>query len=113
MITVKGKIRDLDPTPTEHGNHVMITTPAGHIRALIITGSSEEPDGHRYRAHRCPPPLPDGPPCDTCRRPMNPRQFSLRTNQLRHAGCEPEFTDQIETERRTQAARDARKRPAR
>lgn len=113
VITEQGRHRDLDPGPVDGGN-VIIVEVAGNIRARVLTGSSGGPDGaETFRMHQCPPPPPPGPACDSCRLPMMPREFAIRTKQERHAACEPDHLEQLQVEARQEAARRARARRGR
>jgi hypothetical protein len=54
VITIHGRIRDLDPDPHPDGNIEILTRPDGVIRAHIRTGP-ELPiqSGEGFRAHSC------------------------------------------------------------
>jgi hypothetical protein len=109
VITERGQLRNLDPTPTEAGNHMMITTDAGYVRARVLTGGTEQPAGDvdRYRVHRCPPPPPPGPACGCCGLPMH-RELATALRWDTHPACDPEMQDQIALELQQARARQFR-----
>jgi len=89
IITEGGTIRELNTTPTDDGNHTIITTPRGHIRAHVVAGH-ELPEGPTYKIHVCPPPPPPGPPCAVCTFLMD-KETSERENTTMHPCCEPDY----------------------
>jgi hypothetical protein len=87
VITEGGTIRELHPVPIPGGNHTLITTPAGLVRAHVVTGT-EYNEAPAYRIHQCPPPPDPGPPCVVCRFPMD-RQLAARERWTSHPSCDP------------------------
>jgi hypothetical protein len=88
VITEGGILRELNPNPCDDGNHTIITTPRGHIRAHVVTGT-ELPQGPTYKIHVCPPrPMPGGP-CAVCGLPMD-RQLAELEKWTTHPCCDPD-----------------------
>jgi hypothetical protein len=87
VITEGGTIRELHPVPIPGGNHTLITTPAGLVRAHVVTAHeyNEQP---AYRIHKCPP-LPDpGPKCVICDQPMD-KEVTAVEKTTTHPSCDP------------------------
>jgi hypothetical protein len=110
-ITEAGKIRDLQPDPHPDGNHILITTPRGHIRARVLTGADmPAPDGTGYLMHRCPPPPTPGPACAGCGLPMDRDLSAIEPDHHFHPCCEPDYRREAgrQAAARARAPREAR-----
>jgi hypothetical protein len=87
VITEGGTIRELHPIPIPGGNHTLITTAAGLVRAHVVTGT-ELNEAPAYRIHQCPPKPPPGPPCAVCTFPMDKELTELEDTET-HPSCDP------------------------
>lgn len=109
VFTEGGKIRELETDPHADGNYLMVTNGRGEIRARVLgPADMPAPAGQGYRAHRCPPPEPDGPICEACNLPMD-RELTAKERWAVHPCCEPEHVDYVLAQRRRRVVR----RPAR
>lgn len=98
VITVGGKVRDLDPEPVATGNHVLVEDDRGYgldgvgpaIRARVLTGDSGPVEGDRYRMHACPPRPPSGPRCRSCKDLMD-ASLTAAEGWETHPCCDPDY----------------------
>lgn len=88
VITEGAKIRDLEPTPREDGNHIVVVRGDGTVRTRVLTGTEMPAQQEAFKAHQCPPKEPPGPACAACLLPMNAELTRLERWSF-HPCCDP------------------------
>lgn len=96
LFTVGGKLRDLDPTPVDDGNHLIVTLGDGRIRARTLSAFELPHPGPAHRVHQCPARERATIGCanPACRYPLD-RALAEAERWSYHPTCEPEFLEQL------------------
>ncbi len=88
MITIGGKLRDLEPEPAADGNHIVVEH-EGRIRARVLGGHEMPAQQEAYTIHKCPPTpyrMPPGPRCAACGLPMH-AELAASQGWRTHPSC--------------------------
>jgi hypothetical protein len=88
VVTVGGRVRQLNPAPDPAGNHIIITTTSGTVRSKTLTGPELPALVEAFTAHECPEPRPKGPACAVCGTEMD-REIAVLERWTMHPCCDP------------------------